>query len=562
MAEFRIEKDSLGEVKVPAEALWGAQTERARALFAIGNDPMPRELIKPYALLKKGCALANRDAGKLPAETAELIARACDEIADGRHADMFPLSVWISGSGTQFNMNVNEVIANRCSQLAGHPLGSGRPVHPNDHANKSQSTNDNFPSAMHMAVVIETNNRLLESITGLRDALSAKAEAWKDIVKTGRTHMQDATPLTLGQEFSGYAAMLTDNLERVRTALEDVYALPLGGTAVGTGINTHASFAGDAVRHVADLTGLPFVPAANRFAAQGSHDALVQFSGTLKTLANSLNKIASDIRLLGCGPRTGIGELVLPANEPGSSIMPGKVNPTQCEAMTMVAFQVLGNDLAVTLGGTSGALEMNAYKPLIIRNILHSLRILPDAMDGFRAHLVEGLEPDRKRIAAHLGSSLMLITPLATAIGYENAARIARHAHENGLGLKESAPGTGVGRRGGIRPDRGPEQDDGAPGLNEDRVGGRPHHDGHERAIHAGQDRTGLQCAHDGRPGQPPQGMKGHLKDHESQDEHRHLHRKRHSGIGQLTEPDHGHGPAFRVGGVQEHPLHKGETPA
>jgi fumarate hydratase, class II len=439
MTEFRIEKDSLGPVEVPAHALWGAQTERARTLFTIGSEPMPHEMIVPYAILKKGCALANRKADKLSRENTDLIVRVCDEIIDGQHHDMFPLSVWISGSGTQFNMNVNEVIANRCSQLAGEPVGTGKPVHPNDHANKSQSTNDNFPSVMQMAVAIGVKNRLLNSITLLRDALSAKAEAWREIVKIGRTHMQDATPLTLGQEFSGYVSMLDDNARRIETALADVYSLPLGGTAVGTGVNAHPSFAVDAVRCIADLTGLPFVPAANRFAAQGSHDALVQFSGTLKTLANSLNKIACDIRLLGCGPRAGIGELVLPANEPGSSIMPGKVNPTQCEALTMVALQVLGNDLATTLGGTSGTLEMNAYKPLIIRNVLHSVRILADGMDSFRTYLVDGLEVDRERIATHLGNSLMLVTPLATAIGYENAARIARHAHENGLRLKEAA---------------------------------------------------------------------------------------------------------------------------
>ena len=439
MAEFRIETDSLGQVEVPADALWGAQTERARTLFTIGDEPMPREMIKPYAILKKGCALANLEAGKLPEDKAGLIVRVCDEIINGQHHDMFPLSVWISGSGTQFNMNVNEVIANRCSQLAGEPVGSGSPVHPNDHANKSQSTNDNFPSVMQVAVVLEVTNRLIQSATLLRDALSAKAEAWNDIVKIGRTHMQDATPLTLGQEFSGYVSMLDDNARRIKTALADVYALPLGGTAVGTGVNAHPSFAADAIRRIADLTGLPFVPAANRFATQGSHDALVQFSATLKTLANSLNKIACDIRLLGCGPRAGIGELILPANEPGSSIMPGKVNPTQCEALAMVALQVLGNDLAVTLGGTSGALEMNAYKPLIIRNVLHSVRILADSMDSFCTHLVDGLEVDRERIATHLSNSLMLVTPLAPAIGYENAARIARYAHEKGLRLKEAA---------------------------------------------------------------------------------------------------------------------------
>lgn len=439
MTEFRIETDSLGDVHVPSDALWGAQTQRALSLFTIGDELMPREMIVPYAILKKGCALANRDAGKLPNETADLIVHVCDEIIDGQHRDMFPLPVWISGSGTQCNMNVNEVIANRCSQLAGEPLGSKKPVHPNDHVNKSQSTNDNFPSVMYMTVAIEVNSTLVTSVAHLKSTFSAKSEAWRDIVKIGRTHMQDATPLTLGQEFSGYAAMLADNLQRITTALAEVFRLPLGGTAVGTGINAHPSFAKDAITHIAKLTDLPFAPAYNRFASQGSHDALIQLSATLKTLANSLNKIASDIRLLGCGPRAGIGELILPANEPGSSIMPGKVNPTQCEALTMVAMQVMGNDAAVTLGGTSGTLEMNAYKPLIIRNILYSIRILSDAMNSFRVNLLEGLEPNRERITTHLGNSLMLITALAPAIGYENAAKIAHHAHEEGLTLKESA---------------------------------------------------------------------------------------------------------------------------
>lgn len=439
MTEYRIETDSLGDVRVPADALWGAQTQRALSLFAIGSETMPREMLVPYAILKKACALANGDAGKLSADRRDLIVQACDEIIAGQHHDMFPLPVWISGSGTQFNMNVNEVIANRCSQLANQPLGSGNPVHPNDHANLSQSTNDNFPSVMHVAVITEFNDSLFSSISQLEETFSAKSEAWKDIVKIGRTHMQDATPLTLGQEFSGYADMLADNLVRLENAAEDICKLPLGGTAVGTGINAHAGFAEAAISYISDLTGLPFEPTQNRFAAQGSHDALVHFSAALKTLANSLNKIASDIRLLGCGPRAGIGELALPANEPGSSIMPGKVNPTQSEALTMVALQVIGNDLAVTLGGTSGSLEMNAYKPLIIRNILHSMRILADAMDSFRVNLVEGLEPDRERIAEHLGNSLMLVTALVPAIGYEKAAKIARHAHEKGQTLKESA---------------------------------------------------------------------------------------------------------------------------
>ncbi|MCJ2165293.1 MULTISPECIES: class II fumarate hydratase [unclassified Pseudodesulfovibrio] len=439
MASYRNETDSMGTVRVPEKALWGAQTQRAMLLFAIDLEPMPREMIHAYATLKKACALANEKAGKLPQEIAAVIIGVCEEIMAGQHADMFPLPVWISGSGTQFNMNVNEVIANRCSQLAGHPLGSKKPVHPNDHVNLSQSTNDNFPSAMYMAVANEVINNLFPSIVSLRNALSAKSEAWREIVKIGRTHMQDATPLTLGQEFSGYVAMLDDNGIRLTDAMEDVYRLPLGGTAVGTGVNSYPGFAQDAIGHIADLTGLPFAPAPNRFAAQGSHDALVQFSATLKTLANSLHKMANDIRLLSCGPRAGLGELIIPANEPGSSIMPGKVNPTQCEALTMVCLQVMANDMAVTLGGTSGTLEMNAYKPLIIRNVLHSIRLLTDAMHSFRANLVEGLEPDHERIADHLGRSLMLVTALAPVIGYDQAARIAHHAHKTGQSLRESA---------------------------------------------------------------------------------------------------------------------------
>jgi len=439
MAEYRTESDSLGKVEVPADKLWGAQTQRALTLFTIGSELMPREMIAPYAILKKGCALANHGAGKLDDETKDLIIQACDEILDGQHLDMFPLPVWISGSGTQFNMNVNEVISNRCSQLAGQPLGSKKPVHPNDHVNKCQSTNDNFPSAMYMAVALETFSKLIPSLRMLKDTLSGKAKAWMDIVKIGRTHLQDATPLTLGQEFSGYATLLEDALYRLDAGLSEIYALPLGGTAVGTGINAYPGFDDDAIGHIAILTGLPFVPTTNKFATQGSHDALVHFSGLLKTLAVSLNKIASDIRLLACGPRAGLGELIMPANEPGSSIMPGKVNPTQVEALTMVTLQVMANDQAVSLGGTSGILEMNAYKPLIVRNTLHSIGILADAMDSFRTHLVDGLEPDLDRIQSHLGQSLMLVTALAPAIGYESAAKIAHHAHEKGQTLKESA---------------------------------------------------------------------------------------------------------------------------
>ncbi|WP_272698737.1 class II fumarate hydratase [Desulfovibrio sp. Fe33] len=436
---FRIETDSLGEVRVPEEALWGAQTQRALTLFTIDGELMPREMIRAYAILKKACALANGEAGKLSPERRDLIVTVCDEILAGLHADMFPLPVWISGSGTQFNMNVNEVIANRCSQLAGKPLGSKEPVHPNDHVNLSQSTNDNFPSVMYMAAATGIVEKLIPSVQAMRGELSAKAEEWASIVKIGRTHMQDATPLTLGQEFSGYASLLEDNKKRIEDALGGVYELALGGTAVGTGVNSWPGFAEAAVGRIADLTGLPFVPAGNRFAAQGSHDALVHLSAALKTLANSLNRIAADIRLLSCGPRAGLGELVIPANEPGSSIMPGKVNPTQCEALTMVSMQVMANDLAVTLGGTSGSLEMNAYKPLIIRNVLHSVRLLSDGARSFTDHLLAGLAPDRERIAAHVSHSLMLVTALTPVIGYDKAAQIAHHAHKTGQSLRHAA---------------------------------------------------------------------------------------------------------------------------
>lgn len=439
MTEFRTETDSLGPIDVPANALWGAQTQRALTLFRIDNERMPQEMIVPYAILKKACALANHKKKHLDTKTKDLIARVCDEIIDGQHHDMFPLPVWISGSGTQYNMNVNEVIANRCSQLAEHPLGSKEPVHPNDHVNKSQSTNDNFPSVMYIAVAIQTFSELLPSLRILKDTFFTKSKEWKDIIKIGRTHMQDATPLTLGQEFSGFGTILKETLYRLDNALNEVYSLPLGGTAVGTGINTHHGFDEDAIYFISKLTGQPFIPASNKFAYQGNHDALVQFSATLKTLAVALNKIANDIRLLACGPRAGIAELILPANEPGSSIMPGKVNPTQCEALTMIAMQVIANDAAVTMGGTSGALQMNAYKPLIIRNVLHSIRLLTDGMRSFRKHLLEGLEPNRERIKSNLEQSLMLVTALAPTLGYEKAASIAHHAHETGQTLKEAA---------------------------------------------------------------------------------------------------------------------------
>lgn len=439
MGDFRIETDSLGKVEVPADKLWGAQTQRALELFAIGNDPMVPEMIEAYAILKKACALANYGAGKLPEEAKNLIVIACDELLDGQHRDMFPLSVWISGSGTQFNMNVNEVISNRCSQLTGDPLGSKKPVHPNDHVNRCQSTNDNFPSAMYMAAALGVVRSLLPSARKFQQNLAAHAANWEKIVKIGRTHMQDATPLTLGQEFSGYAGLIEDSITRLESPLQDVCKLPLGGTAVGTGINTYPGFDVDSVGYIAELTELSFTPAPNKFTVQGSHDALVHLSGCLKVLASALYKIACDIRLLGCGPRAGLGELILPANEPGSSIMPGKVNPTQCEALSMVALQVMANDTAVTLGGSAGFLEMNAFKPLIIFNVMNSIRNLTGAMDSFRRNLLDGLAANESRIADLLSRSLMLVTALNPVIGYEKAAKIALHAHKTGSTLKEAA---------------------------------------------------------------------------------------------------------------------------
>jgi len=378
MADMRKETDSLGVVEVPANKLWGAQTQRSLEHFSIGRDLIPREMIAAYATLKKAAATANHAGRRLDDQRYNLIVQACDEILSGQHHDMFPLHVWMTGSGTQFNMNVNEVISNRCCQLAGTPLGSKTPVHPNDHVNMAQSSNDSFPSAMHIATAVNVTRRLVPAVAGLRDSIGAKAQAWNDIVKIGRTHMQDATPLTLGQEWSGYAGMLSDNLTRIEAALQGVYRLALGGTAVGTGINSAPGFAEAAAAEIAKLTGLPFVTAPNKFTVQGAHDALVQLSGTLRTLAVSLYKIGNDIRLMSCGPRAGFAELLIPENEPGSSIMPGKVNPTQCEALTMIAVQVMADDVAVGFGGASGYLEMNVYKPLMIFNVTHSVIIMTD----------------------------------------------------------------------------------------------------------------------------------------------------------------------------------------
>jgi fumarate hydratase, class II len=439
MAEIRRESDSLGVVEVPADKLWGAQTQRSLEHFSIGRDLIPREMITAYAVLKKAAATANRKGGRLDAERCRLILAACDEILAGRHHDMFPLHVWMTGSGTQFNMNVNEVISNRCCQLAGTPLGSKAPVHPNDHVNMAQSSNDTFPSAMNIAASVAVKQRLLPELAALRDAIAAKAREWADIVKIGRTHMQDATPLTLGQEWSGYAAMLDDDLACLETALPGVYRLALGGTAVGTGINSAPGFAEAAAAEIAGLTSLPFVTAPNKFAVQGAHDALVQLSGTLRTVAVSLYKIANDIRLLSCGPRAGFAELEIPENEPGSSIMPGKVNPTQCEALTMIAAQVMANDVAVGLGGAGGHLEMNVYKPLMIFNLANSITLLSDGSGNFRKFLVEGTKPNLKKINEYVERSLMLVTALAPVIGYDKASKIAHHAMEHDLTLKEAA---------------------------------------------------------------------------------------------------------------------------
>jgi len=439
MNNLRQETDSLGVVEVAADKLWGAQTQRSLEHFSIGKDLIPREMITAYAILKKSAATANHNGKRLGDEQYKLITQTCDEILAGQHHDMFPLHVWMTGSGTQFNMNVNEVISNRCCQLAGTALGSKTPVHPNDHVNMSQSSNDSFPTAMNIAVAVNVNDRLIPAVKALRDAIDAKANEWQTVVKIGRTHMQDATPLTLGQEWSGYAGMLTDNVERIEDALKGVYRLALGGTAVGTGINAAPGFGEAAAAEIGKLTNLPFVSAPNKFTVQGAHDALVQSSGALRTLAVSLYKIANDIRLMSCGPRAGFAELTIPANEPGSSIMPGKVNPTQAEAMTMIAVQVMANDVAVGFGGAGGYLEMNVYKPLIIFNVTHSVTIMTDGCTNFRKFLVEGTKPNLKKIKEYVDRSLMLVTALSPVIGYDKASKIAHYALDNDLTLKQAA---------------------------------------------------------------------------------------------------------------------------
>lgn len=435
---FRYETDSFGEVKIPSDKLWGAQTQRSLECFSIGVDLIPPEMIEAYALIKKASATINFQQGLLKETHRNLIVQVCDEILAGEHQDQFPLNVWMSGSGTPFNMNVNEVISNRCSQLTGNPLGSKKPVHPNDHVNMSQSSNDSFPSAMHIATLKTIKQRLIPSVTSLRNSLQVKSEEWVDIIKVGRTHMQDATPLTLGQEFSGYAGLLDDNLKRVNNNIGELYHLTLGGTAIGTGMNTPPGFDGKVTEEISKLTDIPFETATNKFTVQGSHDAMVMLSGTLKTLATSLYKIANDIRILSSGPRCGIHELEIPSNEPGSSIMPGKINPTQCEALAMVAVQVMANDTAVTFGGGGGYLEMNVYKPLIIHNVMHSLNIITDGCHKFRKYLVDGLKPDKKQINYFLERSLMLITTLTPVIGYDKAAEAVKYALDNDLTLKEA----------------------------------------------------------------------------------------------------------------------------
>ncbi|HIK36433.1 MAG: class II fumarate hydratase [Geminocystis sp.] len=434
----RIEKDSIGEIEVPADRYWGAQTQRSLKYFSIGEDLMPIEVIKALAIVKKAAAITNQELGKLAPEKAKLIVQVADEILEGKLDSHFPLHVWMTGSGTQANMNVNEVIANRAIEIAGGKLGSKNPIHPNDDVNMSQSSNDAFPTAMNIAAAIAVKQRLIPGVVRLRDALAEKAEAWKDIIKIGRTHLQDAVPLSLGQEFSGYVGMLEDNLNRIENALPGIYQLALGGTAVGTGINAPPGFAERVAQHIAAITGLPFVSAPNKFTVMGAHDAMVMLSATLKTLACSLYKIANDIRLLACGPRAGIYELELPANEPGSSIMPGKVNPTQCEALAMVAVQVIGYDTAVTIAGAGGILEMNVYKPLIIYNVLQSIKILADGCSNFAQYCVKDMKPNRERIQQLVNQSLMLVTALTPKIGYDKASEIAQLAYKQNLTLKQA----------------------------------------------------------------------------------------------------------------------------
>lgn len=437
--ETRIEHDSMGEIAVPQNVYWGAQTQRSLQNFDIGGETLPPAMIQAMALVKKAAALTNKDLGRLDAERADLIVRAAERVLAGELADQFPLVVWQTGSGTQSNMNMNEVLANVANELAGQPRGQYQPVHPNDHVNHAQSTNDSFPTAIHVASALQINRHLIPMVRALRDTLAKKSAAFADIVKIGRTHLQDATPLTLGQEFSGYVSQLDHGLARLQQALVGLYELPLGGTAVGTGLNSHPQYAERVAEKLAGLTGLPFVTAPNKFEALAGRDAVVFTSGTLKTLAVSLNKIANDIRWLSSGPRCGIGEITIPANEPGSSIMPGKVNPTQGEAMVMVAAQVIGNDTTIAMAGASGNFELNVNMPLLAFNILQSIRLLADACNSFNLRCAVGIEPVREKIDANLHHSLMLVTALNRHIGYEKAAKIAKTAYQKNQSLRQTA---------------------------------------------------------------------------------------------------------------------------
>jgi len=444
MAATRIEHDSFGPIEVPAEHLWGAQTQRSLRHFAISGERMPQALIAALATVKKAAALVNRDLGTLDERRADAIVAACDEIVAGRHDAEFPLVVWQTGSGTQTNMNVNEVVANRASELLGGTRGEGRLVHPNDHVNRGQSSNDVFPAAMALACTRAVASRVAPAVTALRDVLDGKARAFVGVVKVGRTHLMDATPLTLGQEMSGWVSQLDHGLAHLEAARPHLAELALGGTAVGTGLNAHPEYAERVARKLVELTGLPIVTAPNKFEALAAHDAIVFAHGALKTLAVSLTKIANDVRWLASGPRTGIGELTIPENEPGSSIMPGKVNPTQCEALTMACAQVLGNDVAVNVGGASGNFQLNVYKPLLAHDFLQSARLVADGCDSFREHCAVGIEPNRARIAEHLAASLMLVTALNPHIGYDAAARIAKKAHADGSTLRQAALALGL----------------------------------------------------------------------------------------------------------------------
>ncbi|WP_293069081.1 class II fumarate hydratase [Okeania sp. SIO2B3] len=436
--KMRIESDSMGKIEVPTNRYWGAQTQRSLIYFSIGQDYIPPEVIKAFAILKKAVAQTNHELGKLPEDKTKLISQAAEEIIAGKLDGNFPLRVWMTGSGTQCNMNVNEVISNRAIEIAGGEMGSKIPIHPNDHVNMSQSSNDTFPTAMHIASAIALQEKLLPKVKKMRDALQEKSEVFSDIVKIGRTHLQDAVPLTLGQEFSGYVAQLDANMQHITNVLPSLYELALGGTAVGTGLNTVSGFAELAAKYISEITGLPFVSAPNKFAALAAHDPIVMASGALKTLACSLLKIANDIRWLGSGPRCGFGELILPANEPGSSIMPGKVNPTQCEAMTMVATQVMGYDTAIAFAGAQGSFELNTYKPMMIFNLIQSINLIADSCNNFTDFLLVDLQANQKKIEFYLEQSLMLVTALSPKIGYDNAAKVAKVAHEKELTLKEA----------------------------------------------------------------------------------------------------------------------------